>query len=65
MTHDEVAIKDDEHGVRCLKVAPARYVLRLTPDFEVYLRSRPCWFHRTMQRLAFGFRWEKLPEAGR
>jgi hypothetical protein len=27
-----------------------------------YTNSPPCWFHRLMQRLFFGFRWTKGDE---
>jgi hypothetical protein len=27
----------------------------------ISVEREPCAFHRMMQRLAFGFRWERLP----
>jgi hypothetical protein len=26
--------------------------------FHIALQKKPCWFHRTMMRLCFGWEWE-------
>jgi hypothetical protein len=43
---------------------PANWQASLTPGGYVKFRPTegnvPCWFHRQMQRLCFGFVWERL-----
>lgn len=39
-----------------------KYVLRIGGlSINIVEGKEPNWFHRWMQRICFGFRWEKIP----
>ena len=38
---------------------PPKYSLWITEEFVLSLHKQPNWFHRQMQKLFFGFKWEK------
>jgi hypothetical protein len=40
--------------------SPAPRVLWVCPSFSIQIHKPPCRFHRWMQRVMLGFRWEKV-----
>jgi len=39
-----------------------KYDLVVAPKFAIRLYEQPNWFHRLMQRLILGFKWEKIED---
>lgn len=57
---------DELKGPMILKLEPLerdkyQSELIITANFRIYQeRKMPCWFHRKMQKLFFGFEWRSL-----
>ena len=43
-------------------IEPTKYIalLRVNPDFTIGSTKYPNWFHRTMIRLMFGWKYERI-----
>jgi hypothetical protein len=53
--------RPEAHAFSIVKPEPSEWVCRITRDLTLHPNkgNEPNWFHRWMQRLAFGFKWER------